>query len=134
MALNRKAAAPRLTSIPQAIEAALTPGTSQGKRSLLQWSGDKYGTVSVRVYVPEGIPASALNGFVLNYDTDGVLAEAPDDNTRRNQIVGRSVIMTKGGKPTGFGTMTDDDHATTVLVVVNAPDWADIHQVTLATA
>ncbi len=132
MALNKSSVATRLTEIASDLTAELVSVEGQGKRQALLWMGDKYGTVKVRAYLPEGIKASALNGFVLDYGVEGVLAEDADDNTNRKEIVGRSVITFKDGKPVGFTTFDHDNFESTALIVINMPAWASVDTLTLA--
>ena len=132
MALNKQSVATRMTEIPSDLTAELVSVEGQGKRNALLWQGDKYGTVKVRAYLPEGIKPSALNGFVLDYGVEGVLAEDADDNTNRKEIVGRSVITFKDGVPSGFAPFEADDFSTTALIVINMPAWASVDTLTLA--
>jgi hypothetical protein len=127
MGLNKATAASRLTAIPANIEAAMTAAPSDGKRMLFESMGDKYGTWRVRAYVPESIGPDALQGLILDYNAKGVLAEDPDDNTNRKQLVARSVIGA-GGK---FLPLGADHYEDTILIVVNVPNWADVDTVTL---
>ncbi len=130
MGLNRNAAAPRLTEIPADLVASLSPADSEGKRSLFEWSADKYNTLRVRVYVPEHLIA-AIDGFSIDFNDKATAAAVDvDDNTNRRQIVGRSVFG-ENGKVLPFDA---DDYTATMMVVVNAPQHADIDTLTLTLA
>ncbi len=133
MALNKTTVAKRMTEVPKDFTAKLIASESAGKRDLFEYKADKYGTVRVRAYLPEGVSAKAIKGHVIDFDAQGTLAESPDDNTRRNEIVARVVIMLDDdGKPAGYGNMTDDNHDTSILVVVNVPNWANVSTIKLA--
>ena len=135
MALNKASVAKRLTSIPRDLTATLVSVAGQGKRNAMLWEADKYGTAKVRAYLPEGIKASVLNGFVLDYNVEGVLSEDADDNTNRKEIVARSIVtFGKDGKPSGFTSQEMDDFESTALIVINIPAWAEVDTLTLAVA
>ncbi len=139
MAFSKSIVAKRMVSVDADFTAQLEAQPSTGKRDLFEFKGDKYGTVRVRAYLPEGVNIKAIKGHVLDFsavDSKGnstTLAEEPDDNTRRNEIVGRVVIMLdSNGKPSGYGNMSDDGFEDTILVVVNLPSYAKVNSITLA--
>jgi hypothetical protein len=134
MGLNKDTVAKRMTAVPADIIATLTPADSTGKRDLFEYKGDKYGTVHIRAYVPEGVSLKGLDGHVLDFNAKGTQAEEADDNTRKRELVARSVIMlTKAGKFASYGNMTDDAYDTgTVLIVINIPNWASVDTITLS--
>lgn len=127
MALNKQSAAVRVTELPSAIVAKLTAGDSQGRRSLHEWAADKYGTATVRVYLPEGMSVKDINGLVLDYSVSDTLAEDIDSLDRKRSIRARSVVDGKGA----FLAIEDDDYSATALIVVDVPDWANVETVTL---
>lgn len=132
MGISKATAAVRMTEVPQDITAQLVSVPSQGKRALYEYSADKYGTVLVRVYLPEGEKVSSLNGMVLDYDAKGVLAEDVDSLDRAHKLRARSVISFDGGKPAGFEEIRDDSFEDTALVVLDFPEWAEVSTLTLA--
>jgi len=133
MGISKATAAVRMTEVPQDITAKLTACESQGKRDLMEYSADKYGTVLVRVYLPETVKASVLDGFVIDYASKGALAEEVDSLDRARKLRARTVIsFDSNGKPAGFEEMRDDSHEDTVLVVLDFPDWAEVSTLTLA--
>lgn len=132
MGISKATAAVRLTEVPQDITAQLVSMDSDGKRSLYEYNADKYGTVKVRVYLPETVKISALNGFKLDYDAEGVLAEDVDSLDRAKKLRARTVISFNGSKPAGFEEIRDDSFEDTALVVLDFPEWAEVSTVTLA--
>ena len=128
--LNKAAAAVRVTELPKAITATLTQGESQGRRTLHEWSADKYGTATVRCYLPEGLSVKTLNGLVLDYSISDTLAEDIDSLDRKRSIRARSVVSFEGKVPT-FLSIEDDNFTATALIVVDVPAWASVETVTL---
>jgi hypothetical protein len=142
MAINKASADARMTEVPAALNAALTIGQSQGTRTLLSWSGDRYDTVQVRVYVPASL-VGKVNGFAVDYDDELIAASsATDDNTQRKQLVTRTVFGWHEGEKGGKGSLQPieldgdgniaDDPSSAMLVVINQPDWAEISSVALS--
>ena len=128
--LNKASAAVRVTELPKAITATLTHGESQGQRDLYEWSADKYGTATVRCYLPEGMSVKTLNGLVLDYSNSETLAEDIDSLDRKRSIRARSVVSFEGKVPT-FLSIEEDKFTETALIVVDVPDWASVETVTL---
>jgi hypothetical protein len=132
MGISKDTAAKRMTEVPKDITAQLVNVDSQGKRGLYEFNADKYGTVKVRVYLPETVKASALNGIVLDYDVEGVLAEDVDSLDRARKLRARSVLTFDGNKHAGFEVADNDHFEDTALVVLDFPDWATVETLTLA--
>jgi hypothetical protein len=142
MAINKQSADQRMTEISPALNAALTIGTSQGTRTLLAWSGDRYDTVQVRVYAPASL-VGKINGMAVDYNDPVVaVSSATDDNSNRKQLVTRTVFAWVDGEKGSKGSLQpveladdgniDDDPGNRVLVVINQPDWASIDSVSLS--